>query len=42
MKDKYITIDDMVIASGVKKYKITLYSAMLKRMLFIPTKGRNY
>ncbi len=42
MNDKYITIDDMVLASNVKKYKITKYSAELKKMLKIPTKGRNY
>ncbi len=40
--EKSMTIDDFVELSGVKKYKITQYSAMLKRMLGRKTKGRCY
>ncbi len=40
--DKFTTIDDIVDAYGVKKYKITIYSSILKKTLKIPTKGRNY
>ncbi len=40
--EKHLTIDDFVEFSGVKKYKITEYSSMLKRMLGRKTKGRSY
>ncbi len=42
MKNNYITIDDLASASGEKKELMWIYSGILKRMLNIKTKGRNY